>query len=306
MALGDFTFSVSAVQTQLWLPPLVAFVISFFTSQAGVSGAFLLLPFQMSVLGFTSPAVSPTNLVYNVVGIPAGVYRYLREGRLVWPLTALVLAGSVPGVMLGAMVRVRFLPDATRFKAFVGCVLLVIGARLIRDVLVGGDTPRRAPAPCAAQWRVRTTEFSLRRLTYTFQEQCHSCHVPGVLGLSLVVGIIGGVYGIGGGALIAPLLVTFWKLPVHTVAGATLTSTFAASLIGVAFYQLVMPHFSSGALTVTPDWLLGALFGLGGLGGMYAGAAAQRHVPARWLKLLLGVVLLAVAGRYAYGFVMRG
>ena len=32
----------------------------------GVSGAFLLLPFQVSVLGFTSPAVSPTNLIFNI------------------------------------------------------------------------------------------------------------------------------------------------------------------------------------------------------------------------------------------------
>jgi uncharacterized membrane protein YfcA len=44
------------------------------------------LPFQVSVLGFTSPAVSPTNLVYNIFAKPGGVYRYVREGRVVWPL----------------------------------------------------------------------------------------------------------------------------------------------------------------------------------------------------------------------------
>jgi uncharacterized membrane protein YfcA len=44
---------------------LVAFFISFFTSMAGVSGAFLLLPFQMSVLGLATPAVSATNLVFK-------------------------------------------------------------------------------------------------------------------------------------------------------------------------------------------------------------------------------------------------
>ena len=64
-------FPVSGVDCPLWLPPLVAFVISLFTSMGGVSGAFLLLPFQMSFLGFTSPAVSPTNLVFNIVAIPA-------------------------------------------------------------------------------------------------------------------------------------------------------------------------------------------------------------------------------------------
>ena len=54
-------FAVSGVKTWVFLPPMVAFAVSFFTSMGGVSGAFLLLPFQVSVLGFTSPAVSPTN-----------------------------------------------------------------------------------------------------------------------------------------------------------------------------------------------------------------------------------------------------
>jgi hypothetical protein len=79
-------FPVSGVETNPVAPFLVALVVSSFTSMGGVSGAFLLLPFQMSVLGFTSAAVSPTNLVFNVVAIPSGVYRNLREGRMNWPL----------------------------------------------------------------------------------------------------------------------------------------------------------------------------------------------------------------------------
>lgn len=78
-------FSVSGITVDPWIPPLVAFVISFFTSMGGISGAFLLLPFQMSVLGYTHPSVSSTNQLYNIVAIPSGVYRYCKEGRMVWP-----------------------------------------------------------------------------------------------------------------------------------------------------------------------------------------------------------------------------
>ena len=117
------TFPVSGVVTPFWAPPLVAFVVSFFSSMAGVSGAFLLLPFQMSVLGFTSPGVSATNLVFNVVAIPAGLYRYAREGRLIRSLTWVVIGGTVPGVIVGQIIRFTWLPDPRLFKAFVGCVL---------------------------------------------------------------------------------------------------------------------------------------------------------------------------------------
>jgi len=87
-------FPVSGVEISPLIPPLTALAISFFTSMAGVSGAFLLLPFQVSVLGFSSPAVSPTNLFYNIVGIPGGVYRYIREGRMCGPSPA----SSWPGI----------------------------------------------------------------------------------------------------------------------------------------------------------------------------------------------------------------
>src|SRR4030043_1068584 len=127
-------FPVSGVKTYLFLPPLVAFVVSFFTSMGGVSGAFLLLPFQVSFLNFTSPSVSATNFVYNIVAIPSGVYRYLKEGRMAWPLTWVVIAGTLPGVFIGYYLRVLYLPDPRTFKLFVGCVLLYIGVRLVYEI----------------------------------------------------------------------------------------------------------------------------------------------------------------------------
>lgn len=275
-------FPVSGVETPLWLPPLVAFVVSFFTSMAGISGAVLLLPFQVSVLGFAGPAVSGTNLVFNIVAIPGGAYRYFREGRLLWPLSLIVVAGTVPGVIVGGFARLIWLPDPTRFKVFAGCVLLYIAARLFLDV----RTPRQA---ATGEWNVQVLDFSWRRLRFKFQGCEFSAKPAGIFALSLVVGAVGGAYGIGGGAIIAPILAAIYGLPLYTIAGATLMSTFATSLVGVAFYS---------AMSAAPDWKLGALFGLGGLAGMYLGARTQRHVPVFWLKLGLGLILLAVALGY--------
>ena len=75
-------FETAGIEVAPWIPPLVAFVISFFTSMGGVSGAFLLLPFQVSILGYSAPSVSATNQVFNIVAIPSGVYRYIKEGRI--------------------------------------------------------------------------------------------------------------------------------------------------------------------------------------------------------------------------------
>lgn len=310
-------FHASGVEVSPFVPPLVAFGISFFTSMGGVSGAFLLLPFQMSVLGFTSPAVSATNQLFNIVAIPSGVARYIREGRMVWPLTWVVVAGTLPGVLIGAIVRVRWLPDPAAFKIFAGAVLLYVGARMAVDLARGGArhagakaaeerfhaAARNRPAEAAASGDgPRTTvvrRFTLTRISYEFHGEVFDIATPGILALAFLVGIVGGVYGIGGGAIIAPFFVAFFGLPVYTVAGAALMGTFFTSVAGVAFYQAIAPLYPE--LSVAPDWPLGLLFGLGGAAGMYCGARLQKHVPARLIKWMLVAVILFVAARYLWG-----
>jgi uncharacterized protein len=308
-------FHAAGIEVAPWVPPLVALGISFFTSMGGVSGAFLLLPFQVSVLGYTNPSVSATNQLYNIVAIPSGVYRYWREGRMVWPLTWVVIVGTLPGVFLGAYLRVAYLPDPKHFKLFAAAVLLYIGVRMVRDLLpkapVGGADKAEREQRFQERLRrhrqvggrlpaVMVTHFSLRRLCYTFYEESFEVSTLGVLSLSLMVGVVGGIYGIGGGAIIAPFFVTFFALPVYTVAGAALMGTFVTSVAGVVFYQLMAPFYPG--VSVAPDWLLGILFGLGGMLGMYLGARCQKHVPARAIKWMLAGIIIATATKYLVEF----
>ena len=303
-------FPLSGVTVDPWIPPLVAFAVSFLTSMGGVSGAFLLLPFQMSVLGYTSPSVSATNQLYNIVAIPSGVYRYWREGRMIWPLVWAVVAGTLPGVLIGAIIRVTGLRDPRHFKLFAAAVLLYIGGKMVRDMLkqqaAAAATGKAAPSgPLAASYgnpaaTVRITESTLRRIGFTFQGENYSVPVSGIFLLCFIVGIVGGVYGIGGGAIVAPFLVTFFGLPVYTVAGAALMGTFVTSVAGVAFYSALAPFYPH--LSVAPDWLLGLLFGLGGMAGMYLGARCQKFVPAKAIKWMLVTILVGTALKYILEF----
>jgi uncharacterized protein len=315
-------FPTADIEVAIWVPPLVAFVVSFFTSMGGVSGAFLLLPFQMSFLGYTHPSVSATNQLFNIVAIPSGVYRYWREGRMVWPLTWIVVFGTLPGVFIGAIVRVTWLPDPKQFKLFAAGVLLYIGIKMIRDVLRqgNGDNSKnssekrfqkmmKTARPKTAQKGFSrdqsnaastVTHFNFRRLGFTFYDESFDVSFLGIFFLSFIVGIIGGIYGIGGGAIIAPFFVTFFRLPVYIVAGASLMGTFVTSIAGVAFYQAIAPFYPH--LSVAPDWLLGILFGIGGMAGMYLGARCQKFVPAKTIKWMLAGIMVLTAGKYVLAF----
>jgi uncharacterized protein len=303
MDLLYVTFPVSGVTTWVFLPPIVAFIVSFFTSMGGVSGAFLLLPFQVSVLGYTSPSVSGTNQVFNVVAIPSGVYRYIREGRMVWPLTWAVVIGTLPGVFIGAWVRVAYLPDPKNFKFFAGLVLLYIGARLAWDTIKGkgGAALAKKGQNPGAQMCVSGTKFSLSCVEYTFAGETYTFSPVWVFLMTFIVGIVGGIYGIGGGAIVAPFFVAIFKMPVYTVAGAALMGTCITSVAGVLVYQFLDMYLNSST-PVAPDWLLGTLFGVGGFMGMYLGARCQKYVPVRAIKVILSVCILFVAINYVVGF----
>ena len=288
------------------LLPAVAFLVSFFCSMGGISGAFLLLPFQVSILGYVNPSVSATNQFYNVVAIPSGVYRYVREGRMVWPLALTVAVGTLPGVMLGALIRIVYLPDPHTFKLFAGLVLAYIGMKLLLDLRKGNSGGKPKPAMTAGAGNGTAAAFvtqvntTLRRIQYTYQGEVYACPMLPLFVLSLVIGLIGGCYGIGGGAIMAPILVSWFRLPVHTLGGATLLGTFLTSVAGIAFYSFIAPFFPGQS--VAPDWMLGFLLGIGGFVGMYFGARCQKHVPAAAIKWMLCAVILATAGQYIAGF----
>ena len=291
-------FSVSGVETSIFIPPLVAFVISFFSSMAGITGAFLILPFQMSVLGFVTPSVSATNFLYNVVGTPGGILRYMREGRMVWPLALAITIGTLPGVLVGYYIRVRFLPDPKSLKLFVGMILLYIGVRVVKKIIRSHGS---AATEANGNFAISNVTYSLSRMGFDFQAQRVEFSLAAIVFLALAVGVIGGIYGIGGGAIIAPFCVAFLNIPVHTVAGAAMFGTFVTSIVGVAIYSTI--PFYNGQ-TAPPDWFLGVLFGIGGLLGMYLGATCQKYVPERIIQAMLSVIILAVSANYIFQFFM--
>jgi uncharacterized protein len=248
---------------------LAAFAIAALATPAGVSGAVLLLPFQVSVLGTPSPAVTPTNLLYNVVATPGALYRYARQRQNQGGLTMILVAGTLPGVIAGSVIRVELLPGPRVFDLVIAAVLLPLGAWLLstptRTAQVVGSASRSIPSPLLAI-------------------------------LAAVVGCIGGIYGIGGGSILAPVLIGSGRPP-SEAAPAALASTFVTSAAGVVTFTILSVHRHG---PVAPDWTTGIALGIGGLAGSYTGARLQSRLPDRVIRRLVGVLVTAIGIRYAW------
>ncbi|MET7694304.1 sulfite exporter TauE/SafE family protein [Streptomyces sp. NPDC005483] len=253
----------------IWAGLAAGLLISTVTAPVGVSGAVFLLPVQLNVLGVPSPAVTPTNLLFNVVAGPGALWRYRRNVALRSPLTRRLVIWTLPGVAAGAAVRVFVLPGPDVFRLLIAALLGPLGLWLCIRTRRPGD--KRAPAEAAAP---SSTALSV---------------------LALCVGVVGGVYGIGGGSLLGPILAAR-GLPLALIAPATLAATFTTSVAGAAVYT-ALALVSTGP--VAPDWWLGLACGLGGLIGGYLGARLQPHLPETALRLLLGTLVTALGALYA-------
>lgn len=282
-------FPAAEITVSPFTPFACAFGIAYFCSMTGISGAFLLLPWQISFLHYTAPGVSATNQIFNILACPAGVWRYWQEGRILFPLTILIVIGTLPGVFAGALIRMLFLYNNKNFLLFVSLVLFYLGYRLFFSI---------REQKISARGKVEVVSFDHNQLLCKFQNQIYSVSCPKLVLLSLIVGLAGGIYGVGGGAIMVPFLVSIFNLPIYIVAGASLLSTFITSLAGVAAYAFLASVFHMAH--ASPDWILGGLLGLGGIFGMYLGAYTQKYVPGWLLKLALAITVSCLAIIYLF------
>ena len=228
---------------------------------------------------FRSPAVTPTNLLYNVVATPGALYRYWRQGQASRRLALVLIAGTTPGVVAGSVIRVEFLPGPRVFALIVGAVLVPLGAWL---ALTRPPPPAVPSGPSGSQDGTQLG-FHLGVRTAAW-----------LVALAAAVGCAGGIYGIGGGSILAPVLIGTGRPPA-LVAPAALASTFVTSVAGVLTFAVLSAHHAG---PVAPDWPTGIALGLGGLAGGYTGARLQARLPERLLRRLIGVVVLAIGVRY--------
>lgn len=240
--------------------------VAVLTAPVGVSGAVFLLPVQLTVLDVPNPSVTPTNLLFNIVAIPGALARYRSRAPLRSRLTGLLVAGTLPGMVIGAFVRVFLIPGPRAFRIFVATLLLPLGIWLCLSrsrAAVSDGRPLLPPSVTVA--------------------------------LGAAVGVVGGIYGIGGGSLLSPILVGR-GLPVAEVAPAVLVSTFVTSIVGALTYLLLA--ITTAGHHIAPVWTVGLVAGVGGVIGGYLGARLQPQLPDHVLRVGLGVLAIAIAALY--------
>jgi len=243
----------------------------------GAGGGFVLVPVLLVLYPHDSPAhITAISLAAVFANASSGSLSYLRLRRADYASGLWLAAATIPGAVIGAIV-VSDIPRAT-FELIMGAALLVVGAYLaIRP-------QTRAPLMLQARFVVdrAITDSTGRSYRYRF-------NLGLAMLMSVAVGFVSSILGIGGGIIHVPALVTFFSFPEHV---ATATSHLVLMFTsGVA----TGTHAFEGdyAATLVPTIALA----LGVLVGAPIGAALSQRMQGRWIVRLLAVALGVVGVR---------
>lgn len=250
----------------------LGFTVGALGTLIGAGGGFILVP----VLLLLNPAERPeaiTSISLAVVFLNAlsGSWAYARMGRIDYRSGWLFALATVPGAIAGALTT-----DHIPRRAFNGVfgVLMVAAAlylltrreRAARAVAGGPGLTLRTVVDRAGQ--SHTYAYSLRL----------------GLGLSVFVGYLSSLLGIGGGIIHVPALVRLLNFPVHL---ATATSHLVLAVTACAG---TLVHVATGALPAAAAGRI-ALLGAGALVGAQAGARLSTRLHGRWILRCLAVAL---------------
>ena len=254
---------------QIVLALLSGGVVGLSLGLIGGGGSILAVPLMVYAVGVSSPHIAiGTSAVAVAANAFINLLGHARDRNVKWPCAIVFAIFGIAGAAIGAEFGKAV--DGKKLLAIFGILMIVIAGLMLRP-RKGGDTPD-----------VRLDQQSARRL------------LPPLAGTGFGVGALSGFFGIGGGFLIVPGLVTATAMPLLNAIGSSLVSVAAFGATTAVSY----------ALSDLVNWPLAGLFIAGGIFGGFLGIRlASRLANNRRQLTVVFSSIVALVGIYV---VIRG
>lgn len=259
------------MEQYFWLVP-VGFIVGTYGTLIGAGGGFVLVPLLLLLYPKESPEVI-TSISLAVVFFNAlsGSVAYARMGRIDYKAGLLFAVATIPGAILGALTT-AYIPRRA-FDAVLGLLMMVASGFLIWR-----------PNKKQGTWEGEPHQSFLRNLVEVDGTAHTYSYDPRIgVGLSLVVGYVSSLLGIGGGIIHVPALVHLLSFPVHI---ATATSHFVLAVMALTG---TLVHIATG--TFHHGVRRTIFLTVGVLLGAQLGARLSNRVQGDWIVRGLAIAL---------------
>lgn len=263
----------------------------------GVGGGFLTTP--LLIFYGVPPTVAAASAASQVTGASvSGVLAHTRRGGVDYRMGAVLVAGGVIGTAIGALLF-RLLQSIGQIDTAISILYVVllgtIGSLMGRESLQAIQATRRGEAPPARKRRHHPLVASLPMRWRFYRSGLYISPLAPLL-LGVLVGILTMLMGVGGGFILVPAMLYILGMSANVVVG---TSLFKILFVTIA--TTMMHAFSTKAV----DIVLAALLLIGSVTGAQLGAKFAQQAQPVYLRLVLAVIVLAVALRMAFGLGFR-
>ncbi len=301
-----------------YMNPLVvligAFLIGCMFVIVGAAGGLFTAAFQITVIGTNgmvgvnaANAVKPTNLFLTLCSPITGVYTYLKEGRLAWPVALFFVAGILLGAFwIGPTYSAKYLPMKA-YKFYLGFFCLILFIKLWMESTKKSIEKKKAIKAIVQKFNAEVKKakeegrkaelgkvelqsgWSPTKIEFTFWGESFKANPVALFFGGIIIGCIASAFGVGGGFMLVPFMTTVMGYPMYLAVPISLCGTFGTSIGGIARY--IMNGYS-------PDWIMAALIAVGAIAGGKVGPMIQKKLPEIFLKRALALILFIVFMKY--------
>ena len=263
------------------LPFAVGIFIGLVLGLTGSGGSIFAVPLLVLVMGL--PIHDAAGLALWGVALSAGfgLIQHGRQKTVIWmPAILLGLTGAIfapVGRWLGALVSAETLTQLFTFLA------VLIAWRMWVSAIKMPDETKFLRSSAVAQ---QAMPEPVCRMSQSGQFEFKFPCMASLVFSGAVLGILTGMFGVGGGFLIVPLLVFMNQVAMQQAIGTSLAVIFAVSSAGFLSYIQLSAHWHSSLL---------APIALGGIAGMTIGQLLSARVAGAKLQKVFSLSLLIVA-----------
>ncbi len=271
-------------------------IVGFLSGMFGVGGGFLITPL-LFFIGIPPAVAVATGANQVVASSVSGVLAQLKRKAVDFRMGLVLLAGGMAGSASGIWVF-ALLTRAGQVDLFVQIsyvmFLGIIGAMMLQESLRSLLRTRKSGGPVRRS-HVHSWVHGLPLKMKFRASGLYISVIPPLL-VGAVVGFLAAIMGVGGGFIMVPAMIYLLGMPTKVVIG---TSLF--QIIFVTAFTTLMHAVTSQ----TVDMLLAVLLILGGVIGAQIGARVGLRLRAEQLRILLSLLVLAVAGKIALDLLLR-
>lgn len=244
----------------------------------GLGGGVILVPTLLLIASVsdafawaTPQTIVGVSLIVMIFTGLASTLTYLKVKRVDYKTGLLFLIGSIPGGVVGSWLN-QFV-DGDSFQLYFGILMIIISLLL---VLKKKDPPKR-----------ELLGKHVRTFTYNGETYQYKVQKPLAITLAFIVGILSGLFGIGGGSIMVPAMILLFGFPVHIATATSMFMIFFVSIVGST------THIALGHI----PWEYVLFFIPGAWIGGKLGAKVNQMLSSKTLEWILRILLIFIGLR---------